>query len=426
MQFHAEIGKILFCKNPEEKIEKFAKFYAKFCENSVEFESEFEPKPLVTPSYDEICTTINMRDLKRPKSDKMAFFLHSIAHIEYNAIDIALDACYRFLGLPREFYADWLEVAEDEIRHFEMIENELKKYGHDYGDFVAHDGLFKALQKTQNSLVERMAVVPRFMEANGLDANFFMINKNRKNPEFKDIIKILEVILEEEVSHVFKGDKWFKFACEKFGEDPENYLKIVLKHYPNSFRTKREINVSDRKRAGFSDAEIEKLFELQRKKMKKIYFIRHAKAEKLGPSDFDRKLSERGKSDAKFMASKIAFLPDMIFASGAKRAKKTAKIIAKEIGFGADKIEFSNEIYYSTSQNLLNFIHGVDDKFQTIFIVGHNPEFTEICELLSDSSIGNIPTCGIFGIEFDADSFKKVKFGAGKVIFFDYPKKETK
>ena len=270
MSFHAEIWEILNAGSPSQKIEKFAKFYAKFCKNEVEFEPNFEPKPLENPSYAKFAQISQVKDikiqnknLKKQNVDKNALFLHSVAHIEYSAIDLALDACYRFAGLPREFYADWLEVAEDEVRHFSLVNAELEKTGFSYGDFSVHDGLFEALKKTQHSLLERMAVVPRHLEAGGLDANFYLLSQLDKNPEKSYLKPLLEVILNEEVSHVGKGDKWFKYECDRLGVLPECFFEIVLKHYPKAFSTARIINETARLKAGYSPKEIEKIKELQ-------------------------------------------------------------------------------------------------------------------------------------------------------------------
>ena len=134
--------------------------------NSISFEELTKPKSLQTPSYASFCKVYEMSDFPRVKNtDKNAVFLHAIAHIEYSAIDIALDACYRFRGLPLQYYSDWMEVANDEIRHFSKINEQLEKTGIKYGDLPVHNGLFVALQKTQHSLIDRMAILPRHMEA---------------------------------------------------------------------------------------------------------------------------------------------------------------------------------------------------------------------------------------------------------------------
>ena len=246
MNFFDEIWEILNEGEIGLKFLKFELFYEKFKRDfNINFCESSKPNELITPSYAKFCEVVSMKELNKkvkPK-DKNLNFIHSVAHIEFSAIDIALDACYRFRNLPREFYEDWLEVAEDEIRHFCMIENLLLKQGGRYGELSVHDGLFIALQKTSSSLTSRMALLPRYMEANGLDAN-------------AHIIKRLNVILKEEVSHVYKGDKWFKFACKKEGIDENSYFDIILSLYPNSFKNVREINEQDRLKAGFSKEEL--------------------------------------------------------------------------------------------------------------------------------------------------------------------------
>lgn len=262
MKFHKSIELILNNGKIGEKFEQFAKFYIKFCANEIEFEENFTPPLLEKPSYYQICNVVNMKNLNKKEGDKNAIFLHSIAHIEYSAVDIALDACYRFTNLPQKYYADWLEVAEDEIRHFNMIEKMLKDCGHKYGDFDVHDGLFIALENTQYSLLERMAVLPRFMEANGLDANYFMLEKIKNNSSKKELENILKIILQEEILHVKKGDYWFKFACDAENQPYSSFFDIILKYYPNSFKIKRVLNVDARLQAGFEPKELEKMQEI--------------------------------------------------------------------------------------------------------------------------------------------------------------------
>lgn len=157
--------------------------------------------------------------------------------------------------------------------------------------------------------------------------------------------------------------------------------------------------------------------------MKRIYFTRHAKANE-GDDDFNRDLSERGKKDLVIMCQKLKELKisaDAIFSSSAKRSEKTAAKIATSIKFNK-KIKLKDELYEINLDDFLQFVNSIDEKFNEVFIVSHNNTITEICELLSDSAIGNIPTCGIFCIEFDCE-FKQIKPHCGKALFFEYPKK---
>ena len=267
MRFFDQIWEILECGDKELKFDKFRRFYAEY--KAGKFDAQIEEggkfdkiKQLERPSYAAFCEVVAMREIgSKKQADKQKAFLHSIAHIEYSAVDIALDAAYRFRALPKAYYDDWLEVAEDEIRHFKMIEEHMAKFGVKYGDFTVHDGLFIALQNTSSSLLERMAVLPRYMEANGLDANAFMLKKLEteceKDENKAQLCEILQVILDEEISHVSKGDLWFKFACENEGVSPEIYAQIVQKIYPKAFLQSRELNVSARLKSGFSEVEIE-------------------------------------------------------------------------------------------------------------------------------------------------------------------------
>ncbi|ANE35868.1 phosphohistidine phosphatase [Campylobacter iguaniorum] len=159
--------------------------------------------------------------------------------------------------------------------------------------------------------------------------------------------------------------------------------------------------------------------------MKTIYFIRHSKAEKRDDDDFARDLIEKGESAAKFMGKRLKkhkVMPDIIFASPAKRALKTANLLSKEIGYKKE-ITQVKALYDCSPAGMHEFIKSIDDELQSVFIVGHNPSITEISEFLSDSDIGNIPTSGIFCIEFDVQSFKEIINHHGHALFFDYPKK---
>ena len=162
--------------------------------------------------------------------------------------------------------------------------------------------------------------------------------------------------------------------------------------------------------------------------MRKIYFIRHAKSIKDGVTpDFERGLAERGKISAKTMGERLlkrGAKPKAFFTSPARRALRTAEIIAREIGFNKDKITLCDELYEASAEDLVAFLRGLSDKKSCIFVVCHNPAITEVCELLSDSAIDNIPTCGVFCIDFDAQSWREIAPHTGRAEFFDYPKKK--
>ena len=266
MQFYHQLETILLTRSSKEKISLFEAFYKNYKENRVEVETEFVAKKFSTPSYSAFCTVVDPK--KVPKRSNLATkegqarLLHAVAHIEYSAIDLALDICYRFDGMPKEFYDDWLEVADDEIRHFTAIEELLESIGHTYGDFAVHDALFEASQKTAHSLLHRLAIVPRYLEANGLDATPAILKKLKNVPKsyiLDNIKSVLEMILEEEIDHVQKGDRWFSYMCDKEGVEKESYIDIVKLYYPNGFSKLKQLNTKARLQAGFSCNEMEKM-----------------------------------------------------------------------------------------------------------------------------------------------------------------------
>ena len=183
--------------------------------------------------------------------------LHAVAHIEFNAINLALDAVARFSGMPAEFYRDWLSVAHDEARHFRLLSRRLDQLGAAYGDLPAHNGLWEMAEKTAHDPLVRMALVPRVLEARGLDVTPRMIEKLRQAGD-EDSVACLEIILEEEVRHVAIGSRWFRHLCEVRGQEPEATFHSLLAEYfadglPGPF------NHPARREAGFSEAELEAL-----------------------------------------------------------------------------------------------------------------------------------------------------------------------
>ena len=266
MQFYQELETILQTAKPDEKIEHFRHFYEAYKKGEVAFETTTPPKVFETPSYASICEVVPPR--KVPKRNNLTtkegqiHLLHAIAHIEYSAIDLALDICYRFRDLPKEFYDDWLEVADDEVRHFLMIESILRDLGAKYGDLPVHSSLFESSMKTSHSLLHRLAVVPRYLEANGLDATPAILKKLESLPEnviLDNIKSALRVILEEEVDHVKKGDRWFAYACKEEGVSKDIYLEIIPQYYPKGFVNLKELNKDARLKAGFSCDEMQKM-----------------------------------------------------------------------------------------------------------------------------------------------------------------------
>lgn len=184
--------------------------------------------------------------------------IHAITHIEFNAINLALDALWRFDGMPRQFYLDWLRVAAEEARHFSLLRAHLQTQGHDYGDYPAHQGLWTLCEKTAHDVTARMALVPRTMEARGLDATPLIQRKLRQvgTPDALAAAEILEVILREEVGHVTIGDHWYRWLCERDGLEPEAHYAALVERY-HAPRPKPPLNRTARRLAGFSETELQ-------------------------------------------------------------------------------------------------------------------------------------------------------------------------
>jgi len=246
--------------------EKLTAQCLEYCsQNEVSVPNDFVVKHFRVPSYASRCTIVSPKDLPHRKDfeskEGLATLVHSIAHIEFSAIDLALDAVYRYPDMPMEYKIDWLEVASDEIRHFKMLEDLLRELGFTYGDFPVHSGLFDAANNTADNILDRMAIVPRYFEASGLDVSPQIIKKlenKRKLPVVKKLIEVLHVIYEEEIDHVLKGDKWFKYLCKKEGKSEEVYFDILEK-YALLDKHRPHVNVQARKDAGFTCKEIKRL-----------------------------------------------------------------------------------------------------------------------------------------------------------------------
>jgi uncharacterized ferritin-like protein (DUF455 family) len=183
-----------------------------------------------------------------------AALIHALAHIEFNAINLALDAAYRFHGLPRDYYTDWLQVAFEEAYHFGLLRDHLRTLGYDYGSFDAHDGLWEMAVKTTHDPLHRMALVPRLLEARGLDASPAIITKLRNIGDARGA-EILEIILRDEIGHVRIGNRWYEYFCAQRGIDPAEEFQKLLKEY-GANRPRPPFHTEARRAAGFSDMEL--------------------------------------------------------------------------------------------------------------------------------------------------------------------------
>ncbi|MGH8822255.1 MAG: ferritin-like domain-containing protein, partial [Rhodoferax sp.] len=194
-----------------------------------------------------------------------AALVHAICHIEFNAINLALDAVWRFDDMPRAFYLDWLRVASEEAHHFSLLHAHLQSLEHqgrrwDYGDFPAHDNLWSMCEKTEKDVTARMALVPRTLEARGLDATPLIQAKLRQvgTADALQAVDILDILLRDEVGHVAIGNHWYRWLCEQHGLEPVAHYRELSKRY-GAPRLHPPFNDAARRRAGFSDEELAEL-----------------------------------------------------------------------------------------------------------------------------------------------------------------------
>lgn len=183
-----------------------------------------------------------------------AGLLHSLAHIEFNAMNLALDAIWRFPDMPKEYYEDWLKVAKEEAYHFSLVNDHLHSLGFTYGDFPAHNSLWEMVERTTDSVIARMALVPRTMEARGLDAVPSIRDRFKQIKEAR-AVEILEIILNDEIGHVLIGNRWFNFLCSRENLSPITAYRELARKYRAPI-LKGPFNIEARKQAGFTTEEL--------------------------------------------------------------------------------------------------------------------------------------------------------------------------
>ena len=180
--------------------------------------------------------------------------MHAIAHIEFNAINLALDAAYRFAEQPQQFYNDWLRVAAEEATHFDLVCDYLAAQGVHYGDYPAHDGLWDMCTRTADNVLARMALVPRVLEARGLDVTPTLIDKLTNAHDFA-AVKVLKIIYDDEIDHVRIGSDWFVYHCQQQNREPqETFLDCVENYLHGELRG--PFNLTARQQSGFTETEL--------------------------------------------------------------------------------------------------------------------------------------------------------------------------
>lgn len=243
---------------PAKKCALAKSLYRAWRANEVEMDACVPLEPIAEPgrpAKPELVPPLAVPQRKITSAIGRAALLHAIAHIEFNAINLALDAACRFRGMPREFYGDWLQVAAEEALHFRLVRDQLHSLGHAYGDFPAHNGLWEMALKTAHDPLVRMALVPRVLEARGLDAQPAIADKFRSVGDAR-AVEILGVIERDEIGHVAIGSRWYLYLCHQRGLEPLATFRNLLKEY-DAPPLKPPFNIEGRKAGGFSQEELE-------------------------------------------------------------------------------------------------------------------------------------------------------------------------
>jgi uncharacterized ferritin-like protein (DUF455 family) len=255
---HAAAHRCLAATDPAEKVRLSVETWEALVRGDLRPDPDAPPPlPIGAPGRPERPRLVRARELSQRglgTPEGRVALVHAIAHIEFNAINLAWDAVYRFRGKPGAYYRDWASCAHDEARHFTMLSGRLAELGHVYGDFDAHNGLWEMTEKTAHSDTARMALVPRVLEARGLDVTPGMMERLRRQDDQRTVA-ILEVILREEVAHVATGTRWFHWCCERDGIDPETTFAQLLDDYMNG-SLRGPFNLDARREAGFSESEL--------------------------------------------------------------------------------------------------------------------------------------------------------------------------
>ena len=247
---------LLAC-DPDDKVAQPHALMAAWQAGQLSLDGGPAPKPIPVPGRPPRPELVLPRELPQRKlssPEGQAILFHVLTHIEFNAINLALDAVYRFRVMPAEFYHDWLRVADEEASHFTMLHGHLRGLGKAYGDYPAHNGLWEMALKTAHDAMVRMALVPRCLEARGLDVN----------PGIKARLlavgdqagaEALDVILRDEIGHVTIGNRWFLYLCEQRGLEPMGTYQGLLDEYMAG-PLRPPFHIEARREAGFTEEEL--------------------------------------------------------------------------------------------------------------------------------------------------------------------------
>ncbi|MDH3353705.1 MAG: ferritin-like domain-containing protein [Chromatiales bacterium] len=260
MNLFQKIDEVLNTKDPQQKVTLTYQLFFDWCDGRLKIEHDHPVKSFAEAGRPNRPELVSPKDLLRRKvstEEGRAILIHALTHIEFNAINLALDAAYRFRHLPDAFYGDWITIAKEEAYHFSLLHAHLQQYGHNYGDFPAHNGLWDMARKTADDVMIRMALVPRSLEARGLDVTPGIQKKLSENGD-PNAATLLDVIFRDEVGHVAVGNHWFKTICEQRGLNAEQtYIELLEQH--REAQPRPPFHNEARIAAGFSESELKYL-----------------------------------------------------------------------------------------------------------------------------------------------------------------------
>ena len=253
----------LLCDDPVAKCALTHRAVEALAAGELDFDTAGEPERVDTPGRPRRPRLVPPRELPKRRlgtEQGRVSLLHALAHIEFNAINLAWDAVCRFRGLPEAYYRDWARVADEEARHFQLLCERLHAYGSRYGELDAHDGLWEMARSTAHDVLVRMALVPRVLEARGLDVTPGIMQKVREAGDLATV-EVLEIILRDEIGHVEIGTRWFRHVCSQRGVEADKVFAELVRQYMKG-QVKKPFHYQARKQAGFNDREMDYLEQL--------------------------------------------------------------------------------------------------------------------------------------------------------------------
>jgi uncharacterized ferritin-like protein (DUF455 family) len=257
-----QIEAAILASNADHKCDLTTRLYHDWRQGELNYQPQSVILPFDDPGRPQKPELVHPRKLERrsvANDSGRICLLYAFAHIEFNAINIALDAAYRFRKMPRQFVSDWLLVASEEARHFQLLSKELEHRGSYYGAHRAHRGLWDMVCKTRTNVLHRMALVPRVMEARGLDVTPAMVAKFTQLGD-QAAVEILQTIYRDEVGHVRIGNHWYQQLCAQQELDADETFRELIKVYMGG-KLRGPFNWPARLEAGFQAAELSALEE---------------------------------------------------------------------------------------------------------------------------------------------------------------------